>query len=77
MEDDTGASVSLVGEAKFKLLREKGASESLRPSNARLSTYTGECIQVLGVADVKVEQIGQITTLSLIIVLGERPPLLG
>ena len=75
MEVDTGASVSLVGEAKFKLLREKGVS--LRPSNARLSTYTGECIQVLGVADVKVEHNGQITTLPLIVVPGERPPLLG
>ena len=39
--------------------------------------YTGERIQVLGVADVKVEHNGQITTLPLIIVPGEKPPLLG
>ena len=57
MEVDTVASVSLLGEVHFKPLREMGAT--LRPSSAKLSTYTGETIQVLGIADVKVEYKGQ------------------
>ena len=75
MEVDTGASVSLLGEVHFKPLREKGAT--LRPSSAKLSTYTGETIQVLGIADVKVEYKGQTATLPLLVIPGAGPPLLG
>ena len=75
MEVDTGASVSLLGEVHFKPLREKGAT--LRPSSAKLSTYSGETIQVLGIADVKVEYKGQTATLPLLVIPGAGPPLLG
>ena len=70
-----GASVSLMGEAHFKALQEKGAS--LRPSTAKLSTYTGEVIPVLGISDVKVEHNGQTTVLPLVVIPGTEPPLLG
>ena len=75
MEIDTGASVSLMGEVHFKPLREKGAI--LRQSNAKLSTYTGETIPVLGISDVKVEHNGQTLTLPLVVIPGNGPPLLG
>lgn len=75
MEIDTGASVSLMGEAHFKSLREKGAA--LRPSNAKLSTYTGETIPVLGILDMKVEHNRQTATLPLVVISGAGPPLLG
>ena len=75
MEVDTGASVSLLGEVHFKPLKEKGAS--LRPSKAKLTTYTGETIQVLGIADMKVEYKGQTMTLPLLVIPGAGPPLLG
>ena len=75
MEVDTGASVSLMGEAHFKSLKEKGAT--LSPSKAKLSTYTGETIQVLGISDVKVEHKGQTAVLPLIVIPGSGPPLLG
>ena len=75
LEFDTGASVSLMGEAHFKALQEKGAS--LRPSTAKLSTYTGEVIPVLGISDVKVEHNGQTAVLPLVVIPGTGPPLLG
>ena len=75
MEVDTGASVSLMGEAHFKSLKEKGAT--LSPSKAKLSMYTGETIQVLGISDVKVEHKGQTATLPLVVIPGLGPPLLG
>ena len=75
MEVDTGASVSLMGEAHFKSLKEKGAM--LSPSKAKLSTYTGETIQVLGTSDVKVEHKGQTAMLPLVVIPGSGSPLLG
>ena len=75
MEVDTGASVSLLGEAHFRALKEKGAK--LRPSNAKLSTYTGEIIRVIGTSDVEVEHNGQTAVLPLVVIPGEGPPLLG
>ena len=75
MEVDTGASVSIVSEQLFKKLRDQGVT--LRPSGARLCTYTGETIDVVGAADVTVKYNGQVTTLPLIITSGTGPSLLG
>ena len=60
MEVDTGASVSIVSENRFKMLQEKGTT--LRPSRAKLFTYTGEAINVVGVTDVTVKHNGQSPT---------------
>ena len=49
----------------------------LSSSKAKLSTYTGETIQVLGTSDMKVEHKGQIATPPLIVIPGSGPPLLG
>ena len=75
MELDTGASVSLVSEETFQPLREKGTT--LRASQAKLCTYTGQAIEVMGVADVRVEHNGQTATLPLFITRGKGPSLLG
>ncbi len=45
MEIDTGATMS---EATYKGLWETNFRPKLQSSTARLSTYTGECIDVLG-----------------------------
>ena len=75
MEVDTGASVSIVSEDRFKMLQEKGTT--LRPSRAKLFTYTGEAINVVGVTDVTVKHNGQSVTLPLIVTGGTGPSLLG
>lgn len=67
--------ISLVGEAHFKPLKEKGAT--LHPSKVKLSTYIGETIQVFGISDVKVEHNGQTAMLPLVVIPGTGPPLLG
>ena len=75
MEIDTGASVSLMGEKSFQPLLEKGAV--LRPTNIKLSTYTGEAIQVVGTANIEVKHNSQTFTLPLIVTRGSGPSLLG
>jgi len=75
MEVDTGASVSLMSEDAFKQLRECGAA--LSESKAKLLTYTGESIKVIGSTDVRVEHNGQEATLPLMVTQGKGPSLLG
>ena len=69
MEVDTGSSVSVVGEETSRRVN--------RPWNSvQLQTYTGETIPVCGSALVPIEHNGQMLTLPLIVVEGNRP-LLG
>ena len=75
MEVDTGASVSIISEDLFKTLKEEGAA--LRPSRAKLFTYTGESIQIIGTTDVTVEHNGEVVTLPLLVTSGKGPSLLG
>ncbi len=48
MEIDTGATMSIMSEATYKGLCELDFRPKLQSSTARLSTYTGERIDVLG-----------------------------
>ena len=75
MEVDTGASVSIVSEDHFKKLQDNGTT--LRPTGAKLSTYTGELISVKGATEVTVKYNRQIATLTLIVTSGTGPSLLG
>ena len=75
MELDTGASVSLISEETFQPLREKGAT--LKPSEAKLCTYTGQAIEVVGLAGMKVTHNEQVVTLPLYVTRGQGPSLLG
>ncbi|XP_064396342.1 uncharacterized protein K02A2.6-like [Halichondria panicea] len=73
-EVDTGASVSLMGEADYSKLFPK---HPLVQSEVRLQTYLGEPISVVGSVVVKVEYGGQTADLPLIVVKGNGPTLLG
>jgi hypothetical protein len=76
MEVDTGASVSIMSEEKFRQFQ-RDTSVTLQPSKAKLFTYTGEAIGVLGSTEVAVEYNQQRVTLPLIMTKGTGPCLLG
>lgn len=73
-EVDTGASSTVISEEEWNRLRSKPRLEA---SNRRLVTYTGEALQVRGVAMVEVKFKNQVETLPLKVVKGTGPSLLG
>ena len=74
MEVDTGAAVSLISEATMKKLLPR---MKVQPSNMTLKTYTKEQMKVLGKIEVNVEYGEQKEVLTLIVVKGNGPSLLG
>ena len=74
MEIDTGAAVSLISENTQK---ELFPDASLDASQVELMTYTGERMDVVGQWNVQANCGRQSTTLSLIVVTGDGPSLLG
>ena len=74
MEVDTGASLSVISEATYKSL---STVLSLQPTQAKLCTYTGESLGVLGSISVSVLHNQQQKQLSLLVVSGDGPSLLG
>ena len=74
MEVDTGAFVSLMSEVQFFNLFPKA---SLQSSRIQLKTYTSEAVSVVGEITVQVKYRGQVKSLSLIVVKGSGPALLG
>ena len=50
---------------------------TLSHSQAKLCTYTGQAIDVMGTADIRVEHNDQTATLSLFVTRGKGPSLLG
>lgn len=79
MEVDTGAARSLISEATYRQLwsRNDQATPPLKVTQVKLRTYTGQSIEVLGSIDVTVRVNGQIADLSLLVVAGSGPSLLG
>ena len=87
MEIDTGARVSVIGDRAYKYLcrpqkhsrgnRSASKVPELQTSNARLKTYTGEIIKVLGSIKVPVQYKGQSAMLPLLVIPGDGPCLLG
>ena len=73
MEVDTGANLSIMSEKTYDRLWTPDARPPLRPSSARLSTYTGEKISVLGVITVHAAYQHQQHQLHLLIVPGSGP----
>ena len=71
MELDTGASVSLVSEAA------QWPKARLQESRARLCTYSGERLPVLGELLVNVKYRGQEKQLPLVVLKGDGPNLFG
>ena len=74
MELDTGASVSVIPQ---KIWEEKFSEVKLETSTMVLKTYTGEALQVLGEAAVKVQYGKQEAKLPVVVVSGNGPALLG
>ena len=75
MEIDTGSSVSIISEETF----DKHFTDNilLTPSTSKLRTYTGEVMPLVGMTDVDVEYKGQKECMSLLVVPGNGPSLLG
>ena len=53
---DTGASLSFISQATYRELQSHGPTAPLEPSTARLQTYTGEVIPVVGTAQLAVSR---------------------
>ena len=75
MEIDTGSSVSIISEGTF----DKRFADNilLTPSTSKLRTYTGEVMPFVGMAEVDVKYKGQKECMSLLVVPGNGPSLLG
>ena len=67
MQVDTGATLSIMSEKTYHMLWKTDARPALLPSSARLSTYTGEQISVLGAITVDVSYQHQQCQLQLLI----------
>ena len=74
MELDTGAAITIISETKYK---EQFTGKKLRESSMLLKTYSGERLRVIGKMDVKVEYERQKASLTLTVVAGDGPSLLG
>ena len=74
MEVDTGASLSVVSEMTYKSM---SSAPPLQSTRAKLCTYTGESLGVLGSISVSVCHNQQQKQLSLLVVSGDGPSLLG
>ena len=77
MEVDTGASASVVSEKTYRMVWSDATRPELQPTNAKLRTYSGEELGVLGSLEVSAEYKGQSKTLSLLVAKGNGPSLLG
>ena len=53
------------------------AASQLKTSKAKLKTYTGEVLTILDETNVSVDDKGQTSDQSLLVVAGNRPSLLG
>lgn len=76
-EIDTGCSVSLMNEGMFKDIWKDSHAPKLRSSKIKLRTYTGEALEIVGVADVQVRYQEHEKKMPLVIVKGTGPCLLG
>ena len=73
MELDTGASLSLLNQQTYK----KVPNLQLQPTDVQLKTYTGEVVQILGEAKVTVNYGEQTQQLTVYVVNGNGPNLMG
>ena len=74
MELDTGATITIVPEKKFREILPRAKVEK---SDVHLKTYTGESLPVVGEVVVSVKHDKQAKDLVLTIVGGDGPSLLG
>ena len=74
MEVDTGAAVSLISEVEYQ---DKFSKYQLHKSNVKLKTYTSESMIVVGEFNAQVTYEDQKDTLTLVVVKGDGPALMG
>ena len=77
MEIDTGVSLSIISDKTYQSLWTSQPKPDLQPTTVKLHIYTQESITVLGSITVDVAYKGQSKTLSLLVVAGQDPSLLG
>ena len=77
MELDTGASLSVITHSTYQEIKDSSYIEPLQPTTVRLRTYTGETIRVLGQVPVKVRYGQTDYQLTVLVVEGKGPNLMG
>ena len=77
MELDTGAAVSLINETTYKEIRRQSFVSPLQPAQSKLRTYTGHHVQVLGIIQIKARYESNELPLSIHVVKGGGPNLMG
>ena len=77
MEVDTGAAVSLISESTYNSLWSGENKPPLQHADVSLRTYSGEKLPVVGQISVVVKYLEQKRLLTLLVVRGEGPSLLG
>ena len=77
MELDTGAALSVISESTYLSTWSPTERPPLKPSNATLTTYSGESLEVCGAITVPVTYKQQSNLLSLQVLKKEGPSLLG
>ena len=77
LELDTGASMTLISKKTLDKLWPRETRPKLRSTSTRLRTYTGESLEVLGIAVVDVVYRDQQAKLKLVVVKQDGPCLLG
>ena len=77
MELDTGAAVSIISESTYDDIRQRSFVSLLQPADSTLRTYTGHEIEVLGITKIKVRYEKKKLHLSIHVVKGSGPSLLG
>ena len=77
LELDTGASMTLISKKTLDKLWPRETRPKLRSTSTRLRAYTGESLEVLGIAVVDVVYRDQQAKLKLVVVKQDGPCLLG
>uniref|UniRef100_A0A1A7YSF0 Gypsy retrotransposon integrase-like protein 1 n=2 Tax=Iconisemion striatum TaxID=60296 RepID=A0A1A7YSF0_9TELE len=76
-EIDTGCSLTVMNEKTFQDTWRSNKCPPIKPVKIKLETYTGEAVEVVGAAQVKVRYKTQRAKLPLLVVKGDGPTLLG
>ena len=77
MELDTGAAVSFISIGTYQAIQKNSTISPLERTETNLRTYTGQSIPVLGTATIKIRYEKQVAELSILVVEGEGPNLMG
>ena len=76
MELDTGASLTVINKSTYNKIGAESVSP-IKESKVKLKIYTGKCIPILGTINVHVQYDAQEEGLSLLVVDGGDPNLMG